>query len=109
MAKRSRTKGRRGETEAKLLMQDRDWDVADLTSGISAEDFWATDTNGVTWSVEVKNRKLINIREFKAQAIRNAGKKPWMVMAKIEGCGEWLVVRKGCKSQVWPALKVTRK
>ena len=101
MSKNSRSKGRRGETEAKNLLRDRDWEVADLTAGVSSEDFWATDQNGVTWSVEVKNRKVINMREFRAQAVRNSGKKPWMVMAKIEGLSEWLICRQGEKSQIW--------
>jgi hypothetical protein len=101
LSSKSRRKGRAGESEAKNLLLDRDWDVADLTAGCSTEDFWATDPDGVTWSVEVKNRKVISIPQFKAQAVKNAGKKPWMLMIKLEGLGEWLIVRKGMKSTVW--------
>ena len=101
MSKASRRKGRAGESEAKNLLLDKDWDVADLTAGCSTEDFWATDPQGVTWSVEVKNRKVISIPTFRNQAITNAKKKPWMLMVKLEGLGEWLIIRKGKKSTVW--------
>ena len=34
----TRTKGRRGQTEALNLLRDRDWTVADLSAGVDSED-----------------------------------------------------------------------
>ena len=101
MGKMSRTKGRAGQRAARALLQDRDWTVAELNAGTAVEDFWAVDPGGKTWSVEVKNVVSINVREFRKQAIRQAGKLPWLLLCKIDGSSSWLVLRKGFRATVW--------
>lgn len=101
----SRSKGRRGETTAKRLLQDRDYSIlADTTSGLATDDLLAQDTKGAIWSVEVKNRKSISPALFIGQARLQASKKRglrWMVLAHIEGTSSWLVLRQGLQPTVW--------
>lgn len=102
MSKTSRTKGRKGESTAKKLLLDRDYEVSDLNNGLSTCDLLATDEAGVTWSVEVKNAKIINIPTFLTQARENATpRKPWMLMCHIHNSKEWIVMRKGKKTTIW--------
>lgn len=101
MGKMQRDKGRRGQLEARLLLQDRDWHVAELNAGTSVADFWATDPNGKTWSVEVKNAVSMNIRAWRKQAREQAGPLPWMLVCKIDGTSSWLVLRQGERPVVW--------
>ena len=108
LSKMSRSKGRKGETIAKNLLKDNDWNVlADLTSGIDEEDLVAECPLGKIYCIEVKNRKLVNIPEFRKQAIKNANKKKkaWMIMVKIEGSKSWLIWRQGEKPSVWHEKK----
>ena len=103
MSAASRNKGRKGQQEARALLQSRDWSVAELNSGTAAEDFWACDlNNGRTYSVEVKNTVSITTahrRQAMAQAW--ASKLPWMLVSKIAGTSSWLIQRKGEKPVVW--------
>lgn len=103
MSKAQRAKGRRGETEARLLLEGRDYMVDDLTAGLSTADLIATDSSGVSWVVEVKNQKSINLPEFLKQAKANAARRKWMLMCKLDGQGEWLVLRQGMNGTVWSA------
>jgi hypothetical protein len=100
----TRAKGRRGETEAKHLLTDRDWSVADLTAGLATEDLIATDPDGKAWCVEVKNTVTISV-VHKKQARMQAEKRrmPWMLLNKIAGTSCWLVQRQGCEPVVWRA------
>lgn len=94
MSKKSRTKGRQGESAAKMLLKDRDWIIiADCTSGIDTADLIAEKSFVGIYCIEVKCRKLINMPEFRKQARQNAKKikKKWMLMVKIEGSSSWLV------------------
>lgn len=99
---RSRSKGRRGETAAKRLLQEHDWEVlADTSAGISSCDLVAC-KNGVIVAWEVKNREIIHAQEFTKQATRNAtGKMRWGVLAKIAGTSSWLCLRQGEKPVCW--------
>ena len=102
MSKASRNKGRRGQREAALLLKSRDWSVAELNAGTVAEDFIAIDTDGISYSVEVKNTVSITAAH-RQQAIRQADarKLPWMLISKIAGTDCWLVQRKHKKPVVW--------
>ena len=87
---------------AQDLLLDRDWCVAELNAGTAAEDFWATDETGVTWSIEVKNTAAITTAH-RQQAMRQAGRLPWMLMSHIAGTNAWLIQRKGQNPTVWIA------
>jgi hypothetical protein len=41
------------------------------------------------------------LAQFVAQAKRNAGKKRWMLLCKIDKSCSWLVLRKGARPTVW--------
>lgn len=101
----ARRKGRRGETIAKRLLQDRDYTIlADTTAGISADDLIVQDKDGVVWSVEVKNQKTITPERFETQARLNRKsmtRQRWMVLAHIDGTSSWLVLRQGERPSVW--------
>lgn len=99
----SRNKGRRGQQEARELLQSRDWSVAELNAGTAVEDFWACDLiAGKTYSVEVKNTVSITTAHRK-QCMNQAAKAklPWMLLSKIAGTSSWLVQRAGEKPVVW--------
>jgi len=99
----ARAKGRRGQQEARLLLQSRDWSVAELNNGTAVEDFWACDlANGKTYSVEVKNTAAITTAHRK-QAMAQAAKSklPWLLMSHIAGTSSWLVQRQGERPAVW--------
>lgn len=101
MGKLSRDKGRRGERTAKLLLQDRDYEIlADTTAGLSTDDL-LVQKDGHIYSVEVKNNKLIDIPKFTAQARQNAKKRPWMLLCKIHQTTSWLVMGYGRHPVIW--------
>ena len=77
-------------------MRDRDWIVDQITGGIVSHDFTATDTNGRTWAVEVKNCAGI-LPAHKTQAMEQgkARRLPWLLMNKISGSSSWLGHRQG--------------
>ena len=100
--KSTRSKGRRGETEAKALLTERDWEIlADTTAGLATGDLVVRSPEGRVYDVEVKNRVEIHVPHFVSQARRNAGKSEWMVMAKIANTSSWLCLAKGKKPWVW--------
>lgn len=102
MSKAQRAKGRRGQQMAGEVLRGRDWSVAELNAGTSAEDFIAVSPDGVSYSVEVKNTVSITTAH-RDQAMRQAKarKLPWMLMSHIAGTSAWLVQRQGCKPIVW--------
>ena len=94
MAKAARDKGRRGQREAQELLKSRDWSVAELNAGTSAEDFIAVSPDGRSYSVEVKNTVAITTAH-RAQAMTQAKarKLPWMLLSKIaahQSCNIWV-------------------
>jgi hypothetical protein len=102
----TRSKGRRGQTEALNLLRDRDWTVADLSAGVDSEDGLACDPDGNWWALEVKNTKSIlptHIAQAKQQAHKR--KLPWMLMSRLPGDrgrpSAWLVQRQGKTPVVW--------
>lgn len=98
----SRRKGRRGETTAKRLLQDKDYTIlADTTAGIATDDLLVHDKDGVLWSVEVKNQRTISPENFSRQARHNAGNLRWMVLAHIHNTSSWLVLRQAERPTVW--------
>jgi hypothetical protein len=100
--KATRSKGRRGQTEALNLLRDRDWTVADLSAGVDSEDGLACDPDGNWYAVEIKNCASI-IPAHKRQAMEQAKRRrlPWMLMSKISGSSAWLVQRQGKTPVVW--------
>lgn len=98
----SRTKGSRGQCMAANLLRDRDWMVDQITGGIVSHDLTATDTNGRTWAVEVKNCAGI-LPAHKTQAMEQgkARRLPWLLMNKIAGSSSWLIQRQGMAPAVW--------
>jgi len=107
--KAARSKGRRGETAAKLLLTGRDWAVHDLTAGLASADLIAVDPDGKTWAVEVKSTTAITAVHRK-QAMEQAKKArlPWMLVSAISGTGAWLVQRQGEDPVVWKESKLSR-
>lgn len=98
----SRRKGRAGESAFKALLADRDWVVADLASGLEAEDLLATDPDGATWAVEVKNTmNIMQAHYYQAKKQAVLRKARWMLANKISGTSSWLVRRQGEKPVVW--------
>ena len=105
--KATRAKGRRGETQAKELLQSLHYRVHDLTAGLDSEDLVATDPYGKTWSVEVKNTVAITTaHRADAMARAKASRLPWMLMSAIAGTGCWLVQRQGHRPAVWSWLPI---
>ena len=102
MSKASRNKGRKGQREAADLLRSRDWNVVEVNAGTAVEDFIAIDTNGITYSVEVKNTVSIDLAH-KKQAMKQASarKLPWLLVSKIADSSSWLIQRKGEKPVVW--------
>jgi hypothetical protein len=68
-----RAKGKAGERAAKLLFQERDWEVHGRPRGEAGDDFTAIDPKGKVWSVEVKNTKSVMFNML-CQAKRNCPK-----------------------------------
>lgn len=102
MGKAQRNKGRRGETAAKQLLQDRDYTIlADTSAGVSQADVIAMDELGTVFAVEVKNTASINVAAYRKQAIAQAGRMNWMLMCKIAGTNCWLVMGKHRNTTVW--------
>lgn len=104
MGKPQRSKGKRGERKARELLSDKDWNIlANTADGGECEDIIAMCPSDRLYSIEVKNRKIIDMREFRKQASSNAKKKKllWMIMAKIEGSSSWLIWRQGEPPRVW--------
>lgn len=103
MSGAQRSKGRRGQQEARELLTSRDYSVAELNSGTVVEDFWACDlVSGRTYSVEVKNTVSITTahrKQAQMQALKS--KLPWMLLSKIAGTSSWLVQRQGMAPVVW--------
>ena len=102
--RKSRSKGKKGEREARNILADRDWLLlANLADGDEVEDMIVKCPKDIVYSVEVKNRKLVDIVKFRSQAKTNADKKklPWMLMIKLESTSSWLIMRKSCKPVVW--------
>ena len=100
-ANSSRSKGRKGETDARLLLEERDYTCEDLSAGRSSCDILAL-KDGVAWAVEVKDQVSIRMYDYRKQARANAKKgMRWMVMAHICGTRSWLVEKQGCKPTIW--------
>jgi Holliday junction resolvase-like predicted endonuclease len=100
--KTSRSKGRRGETQAKHLLESRDWTVHDLSAGLKSCDLLAADPFGKIFAVEVKATTTISTAHRTQAMIQGkASKLPWMLMSKIHGAGAWLVQRQGTRPAIW--------
>lgn len=102
MGKMQRTKGRLGQQKARDLLAGRNWSVAELNSGKSAEDFIAIDPNGKAWSVEVKN--TANMTMDHVRQARRQGKErrmPWLLMQHIHDSRFWLVRGQGLYPMLW--------
>lgn len=100
----SRRKGRKGESEFKRMLLDRDWIIdADMTSGCSSADLLATSPEGVTYVVEVKNHKAVAFAKFRSQAVKQAEllKRPWLLACKIDGYSAYVVMGRGEGPVVW--------
>ena len=101
-----RRKGRKAESEFKSVLQSRDWQVDDLTSGVKSEDLIATSPEGTRYSVEVKNHVSCAWTAFEKQAREQAKcrKLPWMLAVRIPGYPKtYVVMRSNEKPTVWSA------
>lgn len=102
MGAAERSKGRRGQQQARQLLSERDWSVAELNSGTAVEDFIATDPDGHAWAVEVKMTKAITtIHRAQAMTQAKGRRLPWMLMSHIDGTSSWLIQRKNMRPVVW--------
>ena len=79
MGKTARDKGKRGERAAKLLFEDRDWEIHTRPRGEPGDDFTAIDPAGKVWSVEVKNTKSLNHSHI-CQGRRNCPKNRGLIL-----------------------------
>ena len=95
-------KGGIGRRRAKFLLLDRDWSMEPTMDGIKADDLVVIDPQGVQWSVEVKNTKLIAVHH-REQAQVQASRRdlPWMLMSRIFGTKSWLIQRQGERPVCW--------
>ncbi len=82
----SRSKGKRGERAAKLLLLDRDYEVFPRPRGEAGDDFTAI-RDGKMYSVEVKHTKSLTAAMF-AQCKRQADGKSRMLMWHATGA-DW--------------------
>ena len=73
MSKYQRAKGARGEHAARLLFEERDWEIHKRPRGEAGDDFVGIDKDGKAWSIEVKNTKSATHAHI-CQARRNAPK-----------------------------------
>lgn len=93
MSSTSRSKGKRGERAAKMLLMERDYEVFPRPRGEAGDDFHAI-KDGKQYSVEVKCTRSLN-HSMWAQCKRNAGKHNRMLMWHPSGwdfAGDyWLV------------------
>jgi hypothetical protein len=106
----SRDKGNRGQAEAKLILQERDWEILESSCGASSEDFFGVCPNGTIYAIEVKNHVDIKVNQFCQQARTQAAKRKrakWLLMARIAGYpGTWLVIGSGQHPTVWRACGI---
>lgn len=81
----SRNKGRRGEREAVLLLEERGWQIIELGPGRKTEDIIAEDERGIRYSVEVKNHLVWHLTDWRRQAKEQARKRKchWLLMARV--------------------------
>ena len=102
MGRMQRNKGARGQREFANMLRDRDWSVDDTRTGKSCEDIIAVDPDGVTWSVEVKNTKIIT-PEHEQQARRQAKARglPWMLANHLHNTRAWLIRRNDGYIGIW--------
>lgn len=76
--KSTRDKGRRGESEAKRLLAEKDWEIlADTTAGLATGDLIAHSPDGLIYDVEVKNRVEKQVARLRAE-----------LLVKCPACGE---------------------
>lgn len=102
MSKASQSKGKKGEREAKRLLEDRDFTIlADTSAGLSTDDLVIQAADGKIYSVEVKNTKAIDIPKYRTQAKTNAKKLDWLLLCKIDQTSSWLVMGKNRLPVVW--------
>lgn len=105
MGRASRDKGRRGEREAALLLEERDYTITATLCGTHNPDMLAVDACGTLWAIEVKNCRLLDLPSWKKQAREQAKEKKarWLLLCRIEDYyGTWLALdSEGC--HVWRA------
>ena len=69
----SRSKGKKGERSARLLFEERDYQVFPRPRGEAGDDFTVIAPDGQQFSVEIKNTRSLN-HSMWCQCKRNAGK-----------------------------------
>lgn len=100
--KSSRAKGARGQSQFKNVLLARDWRCDSISAGIAAADLIATDREGKSWCVEIKNCAVISSAHKRQAIAQAAGRRlPWMLASKIQGSSSWLVQRQGERPVVW--------
>lgn len=97
----SRAKGRKGETDARLLLESRDYTCEDLSAGRASCDILAI-KDGTVWACEVKDCVSLEIRQWRKQAVRQAKKRTrWMLLMHIPDTRSWLVLRQSERPVIW--------
>jgi len=102
--KAPRAKGRRAESEAAHLLQERDWEIVELGPGRKTEDVIATDPSGALCSVEVKNHLTWNLQAWRRQAKDQARRRKalWLLMARVpDQPGTFYVEGSAVEACVW--------
>lgn len=87
----SRSKGKRGEREARRLLESRGWNVIDGSDGQAVHDLTAIDPDGDVYGVEVKNCASLDLRRFRSQAREQAKRHHlhWLLLAHIPDTRCW--------------------
>ena len=104
MGKSQRSKGRRGERRAELMLLDRDYtELMRNPCGKNGHDITAKAPDGKFLAIEVKNHVIWNWTAFMTQAKDNAKKFGylWCVMLHIPNTKAWVFWRQGQEPKIW--------
>jgi len=104
MGKPSRDKGKRGQREFKLLLQEQDWTIMESRAGAEEEDFLGISPDGKVYSIEVKNCVCIDQRKFRAQAKKQADARKntkWLLACAIDGFKNTFLIITSDKCTIW--------
>ena len=86
MGAMQRRKGKRGESEARTVLAERDYAIIDTSDGLAVCDLIA-ERRGKRYAVEVKHNRSIDLAKHITQAKEQAKrlKCRWMLMARLDG------------------------
>jgi Holliday junction resolvase-like predicted endonuclease len=88
MSNNGRIKGKRGEKAVRMMLAKFGYYIAHQeVQGLAGDDFFAKDTNGKWWSIEVKNCTSWHPKHI-GQAKRQATERYWAIQNKLKVGGE---------------------